>query len=502
MLPKAASTTTPPTRRPANLAPVHRDHKTRLYARVNKLVILTYILTRHGCVVILPVLVICPRPARNGLAKNVPMRAEPPEANPRERALPVRRGTKQTGVRLYNERLVLSLVRQHGALPRASIARLTGLSPPTVSEIVRQLEADRLLRREPRQRGRIGQPSTPLSLEPDGAFAIGVKVGRRSADILLMDFVGRVRHELHHTYPYPSPGHLLDLIGEGSATLARRLSGQERARIAGLGIAMPFELWNWEEEVGAPLGAMRAWEAVDLRAEVARISEFPVYLCNDATAGCAAVHLFGHAAAYPEFVYVFIAWFVGGGVVIDGNLFPGRSGYAGSLGQMLVPAGCENGRPIMKQLLHRASIYVLAARVAAAGGDPRPIWESDDWHGIAAEPLDAWIDEVGDGVAHALVAAGSVIDFQAAIIDGAMPPAIRSRILAKIIEKFEGLERKGLPNFDIVEGEIGYRARAIGGASLPFLAKFTRDRELLFREPEEAKIDGEAPLHAARPSAF
>ena len=60
MLPKAASTTTPPTRRPANLAPVHRDHKTRLYARVNKLVILTYILTRHGCVVILPVLVILP----------------------------------------------------------------------------------------------------------------------------------------------------------------------------------------------------------------------------------------------------------------------------------------------------------------------------------------------------------------------------------------------------------------------------------------------------------
>ena len=46
------------------------------------------------------------------------------------------------------------------------------------------------------------------------------------------------------------------------------------------------------------------------------------------------------------------------------------------------------------------------------------------------------------------------------------------------------------------------RARAIGGASLPFLAKFMRDRELLFREPEEGKIPGEAPLHAARLSAF
>src|SRR6266540_7263127 len=128
-----------------------------------------------------------------------------------ERPLPFRRGTNQSGIRLYNERLVLSLVRQHGALPRAVIARLTGLSPPTVSEIVRQLELDGLLRREARQRGRVGQPSTPLSLDPDGAFALGVKVGRRSCDIVLMDFVGRVRHELHHTYPYPGPAHLLDL---------------------------------------------------------------------------------------------------------------------------------------------------------------------------------------------------------------------------------------------------------------------------------------------------
>ena len=68
------------------------------------------------------------------------MRAEPPLSGAHQRPAPVRRGTKQTGVRLYNERLVLSLVRQHGALPRASIARLTGLSPPTVSEIVGQLE--------------------------------------------------------------------------------------------------------------------------------------------------------------------------------------------------------------------------------------------------------------------------------------------------------------------------------------------------------------------------
>src|SRR5215471_4496174 len=121
------------------------------------------------------------------------------EGEDRERGL--RRGSKQTGVRLYNERLVLSLIRQRRALPKAEIARLTGLSSTTIAEIVQALEADGLLIKEEPQRGRVGQPPVPLSLKPDGALSLGVKIGRRRCDILLMDFVGGVRGEVHRAYP-------------------------------------------------------------------------------------------------------------------------------------------------------------------------------------------------------------------------------------------------------------------------------------------------------------
>ena len=97
------------------------------------------------------------------------------------------RGTNQSGVRLYNERLVLSLVRRHGSLPKADIARMTGLSPQTISIIANQLEADGLLRREAVVRGRVGQPSVPYSLNPEGAYSIGLKIGRRSVDLSLID---------------------------------------------------------------------------------------------------------------------------------------------------------------------------------------------------------------------------------------------------------------------------------------------------------------------------
>ena len=64
------------------------------------------------------------------------------------------RGTNQSGMRAQNERLVLSLVRQHGALAKSDIARITGLSAQTVSVIMRALEQDGLLLRGQPEIGR------------------------------------------------------------------------------------------------------------------------------------------------------------------------------------------------------------------------------------------------------------------------------------------------------------------------------------------------------------
>src|SRR5215510_16543423 len=138
-------------------------------------------------------------------------------AGPRRRADPTR-GTNQSGVRLYNERVALSLIRRHGSLPKAEIARLTGLSAQTVSMIIRQLEADGLVLKEKPKRGRIGQPPVPISLNPDGAYSLGLKIGRRSADLMLLDLVGGVRGTTHRAFRYPTPRQTMRLFEEGFQT--------------------------------------------------------------------------------------------------------------------------------------------------------------------------------------------------------------------------------------------------------------------------------------------
>ena len=175
-------------------------------------------------------------------------------------------GANQTRVRAYNERLVLSLVRRHGSLSKAEIARRTGLSAQTVSVIMRALEKDGLLTRGSPQRGRVGQPSIPMSLNPDGVLSLGLKIGRRSADLILLDFTGRVRFQLHEAYRYPTPAGVLAFVEASVAKVLADMSPAERGRIAGLGVALPFELWNWVEEVGAPMADMDAWRHADIAA--------------------------------------------------------------------------------------------------------------------------------------------------------------------------------------------------------------------------------------------
>ena len=273
------------------------------------------------------------------------------------------RGTNQSGMRDHNERLVLSLVRQHGSLAKTDIARMTRLSAQTVSVIMRELEEEGLLLRQEPVRGKIGQPSIPMALDPDGAYFIGLKIGRRSAELVLIDFLGKVRAMLQNSYRYPAPRETVEFVRSGITRMRAGLTPEQDKRIAGLGIAMPFELWNWADTEGAPRETMDQWRNRDIRADIQALCHFPVYLQNDATAACGAELVFGQTGNLRDFIYFYIGAFAGGGVVLNGRLYSGPTGNAGALGSMPVPGA--DGRPT--QLIDVASLAILEKALNARG---------------------------------------------------------------------------------------------------------------------------------------
>ena len=388
------------------------------------------------------------------------------------------RGSNQSGMRAHNERLVLGLVRQQGALAKSDIARITGLSAQTVSVIMRALEQDGLLLRGAPVRGRIGQPSIPMSLDADGAYFLGLKIGRRSVDLTLVDFVGTVRSTHRRVYRYPTPGAVVAFVAEALPGLLRALPEGRRARMSGMGVAMPFQLWNWVQEVGAPQSEMDEWRVRDIQAELSVVTGLPVYVQNDATSACGAELVFGTGDRPRDFLYFYFGYFIGGGLVLNGQLFLGRSGNAAGVGPLPIPGP----QGAMRRLFDVASMSVLARSMEAAGESSDHLWESPDVWQVSERILREWIEGAAEGLAIATLSAAGLLELEAVLIDGWMPPDIRAQVTESTRLALNRLDLSGITPVMVREGTVGAQARSLGAAAIPLSQRYLIDQNAAQRE--------------------
>lgn len=376
-----------------------------------------------------------------------------------------RRGSNQSGMRAYNERLVLSLIRQNGVLAKADITRSTGLSAQTVSVIIRALEGEGLLARGEPIRGKIGQPSVPMSLAKDGAFFFGLKVGRRSLDLVLTDFLGEVLHRVHAMHFHPAPEGTVQFASDAVAQIRAKLPREHQTRIAGLGIALPFQLWDWADD-------MRGWEGFDIGTEIGVDWDFPVFVCNDASSACGAELVFGGTSKPSDFLYVFVGFFVGGGLVLDNNLYTGRLGNAAALGSLMVST--RDGD--LRQLVDVASLSALERALDACDDQGLMIWDAVESWCLPEGPLNEWLDHAAFGIAQAIMSSICIVDVGHVVIDGWMPEAMRGELVRRVEIEISQISAAGVHKPHVSQGSIGPDARVLGAASLPLSKRFLVER--------------------------
>ncbi len=380
-------------------------------------------------------------------------------------------GLSQRGVRDHNERLLLSLIQRHDALPGSDLAKLARLSPPAVSGILRQLLKDRLIVRGDPSRGRVGKPSIPMRLAANGAFAFGLKIGRRSADLILMDFRGDTRGQRKMTYDYPIPHDVLDFLEAGLAALTAEMGADERTRICGIGIAAPFELWNWHDLQGSQAALFQSWKDVNLVREISKFCNLPILQMNDATAACQAEHTYGRGKEFRDYAYFFIGAFIGGGVVLNNSVYAGRQGNAGALGSLrsISPVGES------MQLVDMASIHQLEKRLREVDIDTRQLWDSPESWTRLARYVEPWLLQTAQELAKASLSVCAVIDFEAIVIDGSFPASLREDLVNRVRRYVATQDTRGLIPPKIEAGSIGGNARALGAACGPIRAQYFLD---------------------------
>lgn len=376
-------------------------------------------------------------------------------------------GSNQSGLRDQNARLVLSYIRRHGAMASAEIARRSGLSAQTVSNIVRSLEADGLLKREAAVKGRVGKPSVPVSLNPEGVYSLGLSIGRRTLEMVLVDFNGRQIDSEVISYAFPSRVEVFEFVKEHTPSILQRNDIPTNS-VAGLGIARPNRIWEWLEFVNAPDGSMEDWKTFDLEKELFSVTGLRTFLENDATAACVAEHLLGRGHDLYDFAYIFLGSFVGGGLVLNGKVVSGRTHNAAAFGPLPVPD--RKGGTV--QLLDVASLHVLETALERDKANRKEL-RSENACWDAFEPtLTEWIETTARNLAVASAAITSVVEVEAILVDGAFPDGVRARITERINAAFSQLDVTGIEKPQIEPATVGRRARSIGAALLPIHASF------------------------------
>jgi len=410
-----------------------------------------------------------------GWAPTLPGPLEPAEARLRPR------GSNQVGMRQFNERVVLQAIRLHGGLSKADIARLTHLTPQTVQIIIARLEADELVRKLEPLRGKVGQPSVPMALNADGAFSIGIKIGRRSLDMLLLDFTGQVRERSTLSYAFADPSTLFAEIELRLTGLIQALPAPWRTRLHGVGVAAPLSMGGWQSVLGIEPEQARRWSEIDIRSRIGAMTDLPVEFVKDTAAACVAELVAGRGRSIGSFLYVFIDTFIGGGLVLDSQLVGGLHGNAGAVGSLSMGIATQATAGQPEQLLTRASLINLESRFAAnnlevaAAHDVRALQEPWRRH------TQAWSADAADAVAFCVHNASCLLDLEGVIVDGSFSRDLLRATLSELGPALDRYSWEGVARPAVLEGTIGSDARAMGGALLPLYANFAPDRKLFLK---------------------
>lgn len=337
----------------------------------------------------------------------------------------MRSGSNGPRMGSYNRNVVLDAIRESDGISRVELAVRTGLTPQTVSNIVRRLIADRLVAELGQVRGEMGKPRTVLRINVTANYAVGVHIDPRSIICVVVDLSGRiVGRASRRPRPNSRPSSIVNHVVTGVETAIAR-SGVARAFIVGVGIASPGAIDAVAGEVIGPPN-LPGWGRVPLRDAVATRLGLPVILDNDATASAMGERWVGGMARSGSLAFVYLGTGIGCGLILNDQVFRGSTGNAGEFGHMSIDTAgrechCGNRGCLEAYISPEAIRSQLASGRHGAAKEGLALL---DWGDFAAAlrqgdgAVTQAIQEVDDTLADAVVGLVNLLDLPLVVIGG------------------------------------------------------------------------------------
>ncbi|MFF4580737.1 ROK family protein [Streptomyces sp. NPDC001389] len=237
----------------------------------------------------------------------------------------------QSSLHRANLERVVRAVRLAGSLTQAEIARTTGLSAATVSNIVRELKEGGTVEVTDTSAG--GRRARSVSLSGDAGIVIGVDFGHTHLRVA----VGNLAHQVlaEESEPLDVDASWVEGFDRAEALVGRLVEqvGVARDKVIGVGLGVPGPI-DVESGTLGSTAILPGWAGINPRQELSQRLGVPVYVDNDANLGALGELVWGSGRGVRDLAYIKVASGVGAGLVINGQIYRGPGGTAGEIGHI------------------------------------------------------------------------------------------------------------------------------------------------------------------------
>ena len=239
-------------------------------------------------------------------------------------------------MRKMNQQMILEIIHREVSISRAKIAEMTGLTPATVSNIVRGFMEMNLVKETRRGESSGGRRPILLELNPTGAYIIGLEWGIAEVKAVMLDLKSQIIKTESIEVTESSPEYFINTTVETIAAFSKAVTRPER--IFGVGIGMHGLV---DPERGVSLYAPHfGWEDIPFKERLSERLNLPVFLDNDVRAMAMAEKWSGYGERIDDFIFINTGVGIGSGIVLNKELYYGRDWSAGEFGHMTI---VENG---------------------------------------------------------------------------------------------------------------------------------------------------------------
>lgn len=394
-------------------------------------------------------------------------------------------GTNLTYTKAYNFRIVFETVRLHGPISRADVARRTSLTAQTVSNIVSRLLERQFIQEGRKLQKKRGAPSTTLEVNPNGAFSVGLDFNRDHLTAILVDLAGSVKTKIFYEVDSPSPEEAIKLM---VSTIHQLTSNPEvqNAHFCGVGIGLPGPLdINKNNEVSNTINpkAFPNWNHVPFGKMIKEHISAPIFIENNASAATIGERWYGAGKNISNFIYAFFGAGLGGGLVLNGNLYEGQNQNAGEFGYFpymgeISPLS-DSDQPHIGEHFNLTKLYEWLREFDIIVNRP------EDLGNLYLEKNTIflkWLESAKNYLASIFIVAHYMIDMEVIILGGRLPHIIIEDIANSLPQLMASLRsdlKAPFPTFKC--GTAGIDAAALGAATLPIFDLFAAQAEVLIK---------------------